>query len=267
MTVDIADGLRAIGLCASREAILALLAHATKSRLSPAEVLEHLVLLERRGRDARNLAARSKRATLGAVKPLDLFDWSFPRVIDRPLYDQLLTLGFAASGHNVLLRGPSGVGKSTLAQNIGQHALENGKSVAFSTVNAALADLLKQESVPAVERRLKRYTAPDILILDELGYLPCDARSGDLLYSIVSRRHERASTIITTNLAFKDWGTVFPGAACVVALVDRFTQHCHVLDIDGDSWRQRPEPPSGPKSSSARKTTSPAAGKKKRVAR
>jgi DNA replication protein DnaC len=78
--------------------------------------------------------------------------------------------------------------------------------------------------------------------LDELGYLPCDARSGDLLYSIVSRRHEHASTVITTNLAFKDWGTVFPGAACVVALVDRFTQHCHVLDIDGDSWRQRPEP-------------------------
>jgi len=75
--------------------------------------------------------------------------------------------------------------------------------------------------------------------------LPCDARSGDLLYSIVSRRHERASTIITTNLAFKEWGTVFPGAACVVALVDRFTQHCHTLDIDGDSWRQRQEPADG----------------------
>lgn len=89
---------------------------------------------------------------------------------------------------------------------------------------------------------MKRYTTPDILFLDELGYLPCDARSGDLLYSIVSRRHERASTIITTNLAFKQWGSVFPGAACVGALVDRFTQHCHVLDIDGESWRQRPEP-------------------------
>jgi hypothetical protein len=84
-------------------------------------------------------------------------------------------------------------------------------------------------------------------------HLPCDARSGDLLYSIVSRRHEHASTVITTNLAFKEWGTVFPGAACVVALVDRFTQHCHVLDIDGDSWRQRPEPDTHAPPSPARK--------------
>lgn len=242
MTTDIADELRGLGLCASREAIAALLAHATKSRLSPAEVAEQLIRLERGARDARNLASRTKRAALGAMKPLDRFDWSFPTKIDRPRYEQLLTLDFVAKGHNVLFRGSSGVGKSTLAQNLGQRALEKGKSVVFSTVNAALADLLRQESLPAIERRMKRYTTPSLLVLDELGYLPCDARSGDLLYSIISRRHERSSTVITTNLAFKDWGAVFPGAACVVALVDRFTQHCHVLDIEGESWRQRPEP-------------------------
>jgi DNA replication protein DnaC len=118
-------------------------------------------------------------------------------------------------------------------------ALKRGLHVRFCTLAAALADLLKQESLPALERRLKRYTSPHLLVLDELGYLPADSRSADLLYNIVSRRHEQRSIVITTNLAFKQWGTIFPGAACVVALVDRLAQHCHVIDIDADSWRQK----------------------------
>jgi DNA replication protein DnaC len=104
---------------------------------------------------------------------------------------------------------------------------------------AALADLLKQESPPALERRLRKYTMPSLLILDEIGYLPCSQQSSDLLYNIVSRRHESRSLILTTNLPFKQWSTVFPGAACVSALIDRFVQHCHIIDIDGDSWRQK----------------------------
>jgi hypothetical protein len=147
MSSDIVDLLRRIGLCAPREALLALLTHATKSRLSPAEVVEQVVALERRERDARNLVARTKRATLGAMKALDRFDWNFPRAIDQPLYEQLLGLDFVKHARNVLFRGPSGVGKTTLAQNLGQRALEKGMTVRFSTVNAALADLLKQESL------------------------------------------------------------------------------------------------------------------------
>ena len=126
-----------------------------------------------------------------------------------------------------------------IAQNLAQAALAAGFTVRFSTLAAALADLLGQESLPAFERRLRRYTSPDLLVLDELGYLPCDTRAADILYNIISRRHEQRSTIITTNLAFKQCGNTFPGAACVVALVDRFAQHCHRIEIVGESWRDK----------------------------
>jgi DNA replication protein DnaC len=239
MPNDVAELLRSLGVRVSREALLALITHATTSRLSPVQTFEELVALARRERDQRNLAARTKAATLGSFKPLARFDWNHPRTIQRELVEDLCTLDFLSKGHNVLLRGPSGVGKTMLAQNLGMLALQHGHTVRFTTLSAALADLLKQESLPALERRLRKYTAPSLLILDEIGYLPCTRQSADLLYNIISRRHESRSLVLTTNLPFKQWGTVFPGAACVSAMIDRFVQHCHILDIDADSWRQK----------------------------
>lgn len=239
-TTDIVELLRKIGIRASRESIEAFLVHAAKSKASPTQVTEQLCTLEQREREARNLERRVKMATLGSPKPLDRFDWNHPRSIDRELYDQLhSTLDFVGRGENVLLRGQAGVGKTTLAQNLGLRALERGRTVRFCTLPTALADLLRQESLPATERRLLRYTSPDLLVLDELGYVPCDSRAADLLFHIVSRRHESRSIVITTNLAFKQWGSVFHDASCLGALVDRFAQHCHVIDIDADSWRNK----------------------------
>jgi DNA replication protein DnaC len=239
-TNDPVELLRALGFRASAEVLHALLAHATKSKLSPVEVCIELAALEKRERDARNLESRTKAATIGSVKPLDRFDWNHPREIDRELYEDLReTLGFIARGENVILPGQPGVGKSTLAKHLGLAALAKGHTVRFTTLAGALADLLRLESIPAIERRLRRFTQPDLLILDELGYIPCDASGADPLFRIVSKRHESRPVVITTNLSYKQWGTVFGDAPCLGALVDRFAEHCHVIDIDADSWRDK----------------------------
>jgi DNA replication protein DnaC len=237
---DPAEAVRALGFRASADAIRALITHATKSKMSPAQTLLELTVLERRERETRNLAARTKAAALGSVKSLDRFDWTHPRSIDRELFEELHdSLGFLERGENVLLRGQAGVGKSTLAKNLGLAALAKGRTVRFTTLATALADLLRRESLPAIERQLRRYTNPDLLIIDELGYVPCDSDAADLLFRIVSKRHENRAIVITTNLAYKQWGTVFGDAPCLVALVDRFAQHCNVIDIDADSWRDK----------------------------
>jgi DNA replication protein DnaC len=256
---DLTERLRRLGLRVGRDALAAFLSHVHKSRLGPTETVEQLVDLEERARVAVNLRRRTRFACLGSFKTLDRFDWNHPEKIDRALIERLVELEFVDRGENVLLKGGSGLGKTMIAQNLAQAALTAGFTVRFSTLAAALADLLGQESMPAFERRLRRYTNPDLLVLDELGYLPCDSRAADILYNIISRRHEQRSTIITTNLGFKQWGTTFPGAACVVALVDRFAQHCHRVDILGDSWRNKnqldPDRPPAKTSRSRRQRT------------
>ena len=149
-------------------------------------------------------------AHLGKFKALADFDWSWPAECDRAAITNLMTLDFIASATNVILVGPNGVGKSTLAQNLVHHAVLSGHTARFVTAAKMLNDLAAQDGASALERRLRHYARPELLVIDELGYLAYGNRHADLLFEIVNRRYERHPIVITTNRPFGEWGDVFP---------------------------------------------------------
>jgi len=193
---------------------------------------------EERTRGERGLARRLGAAHLGRFKALLDYDWAFPESVDRAGINELMGLGFMEDAGNVVIVGPNGVGKTTIAQNIAHAAVLAGHTALFVTASAALADLAERDSDAALRRRLRRYTAPQLLVIDEIGYLSYAARQADLLFEIVSQRYETKPTIVTTNRPFAEWGEVFPNAACVTSLIDRLTHHAEIVQIDGDSWRR-----------------------------
>jgi DNA replication protein DnaC len=148
-----------------------------------------------------------------------------------------MTLDFLKDASNVVLQGPNGVGKTTLARNLAHQALLQGHTVRFTTAGALLGDLAALDSDSLLRRRLRYYAAPQLLVIDEVGYLSYSHRHADLLFELVSRRYEQKSTLITTNRPFAEWGEVFPGAACVVSLIDRLLHHAEIIAIESDSYR------------------------------
>jgi DNA replication protein DnaC len=198
-----------------------------------------LLACEEAERQRRSLERRIRLSKVGRFRPLADFDWSWPRKIDRPLIEELLQLDFVAEATNVIVAGPNGVGKSTIAQNIAHQALLRGHTVLCTTASAMLNDLAAQDTSTALARRLRYYTTPVVLLVDEVGYLSYDSRAADLLFEVVSRRHERRPILLTTNKPFAEWNEVFPHSSSVTALVDRLLHHAEIVKIDAESYRAK----------------------------
>jgi len=207
------------------------------SEISDADWLVKLIDWEEQARTQRSLERRLSAAHIGRFKALADFDWSWPRQCDRVAIEALMTLDFITQGANVVLRGNNGVGKSMLAKNLAHQALVQGYTVRFTTAGEMLGDLAALDSDAALRRRLRHYANPDLLVIDEIGYLSYSNRHADLLFELVNRRYEAKSTIVTTNKAFADWAEVFPNAACVVSLIDRLLHHSEIIAIEGESYR------------------------------
>lgn len=201
--------------------------------------LEGLVDIEREERARRSLERRLRRSRLGSFKSIADFEWSWPDSIDRELIEEMLTLSFVGDRANVILIGPSGVGKTTIAKNIGHEALRKGMTVLHTTASAMLQDLVAQDSTIALQKRMRRYVTPAILIVDELGYLSYDTRHGDLFFDVVSRRHEQKPIVLTTNKPFAEWNETFASASCITAMIDRLVHRAEIITIDGESYRKK----------------------------
>jgi DNA replication protein DnaC len=165
-----------------------------------------------------------------------------------------MTLDFLNSATNAFLIGSSGLGKTMIAQNVAHQAVLNGHTVVFATAGQLLGELAGLDSDSALRYRLRRYAAPDLLVVDEVGYLSYSNRHADLLFELINRRHEKKSTLITTNRSFSEWSEVFPNASCVVAMIDRLVHHAEILSIKGESYRRKEAQEQAPAKSKKRKT-------------
>jgi DNA replication protein DnaC len=193
--------------------------------------------VEEAERKRRSLERRLRHARLGAFKMMAEFDYSWPKKLDRQLLDELFSFNFLQEAANVVLLGPNGVGKTMIAKNLAHQALLRGYTVRFTTASDMLHDLAAQDSDASLTRRLHRYCQPQLLAVDEVGYLSYDTRYADLLFEVVTRRYQQRSIVLTTNKPFGEWNQVFPNAACVVTLVDRLIHRAELLSLEGSSYR------------------------------
>ncbi len=204
-TAELRAQLAQIGLLALAECAEDFLARATKGRWSPRQIVEEIVRLEQTEGAKRSLQRRLARSRIGRFKPMADFDWNWPKKIERDVIERALTLDFLEEGRNFVLLGANGL----------------GKSIAQSTFR----------------RKLTRYASPQLLVIDEVGYLAYDHHAADLLYKVVDRRYEKKSIVLTTNLGFRNWNTVFPNATSIATLLDKLTHHADVTAIEGESYR------------------------------
>jgi DNA replication protein DnaC len=240
-TLSLAEALRALGLDHAASILDVASSKAISRNDSPTALLDHIVREQLRVHCERRAQLALKRSGIFPQTTLDSYDFGYPKSVDREAVMKAASLQFLADKTNCVFLGPSGVGKTHLANAIGQLACLRGHRVRFTTAADLVNDLVSAQARNGLHRRLGVWASYELLLLDELGYLSFDARGADLLYQVLNRRYQRSSTIVTTNLPFKDWGKLFHNSAAASAIADRLVHRGLLIHIQGKSRRSDKE--------------------------
>lgn len=232
--------LRKLSLTTIAEHYEPLAQEALREHAGHVEYLRRLASAELMARHERSVIRRVRCARIPVLKTLEQFQWSWPAQIDRERVQDLFRLRFVEHNTNVVFMGGVGLGKTHLAAALAHTACLNDVSVLFTCAVDVINTLSAAQSANNLPKALKRYITPRILVVDELGYIPMDKRGSDLLFQVISARYERSSTVLTTNIAYKQWARIFNNDSTITsAVLDRLLHHCETITIQGASFRMK----------------------------
>jgi len=219
---------------------LELASQAAQQNWDHLEYLRRLIEGEYSERRQRVIERRVKAARFPVLKTLEQFRWDWPKKINRLQVQHLFRLEFVAQKANAVFLGNVGLGKTHLATALGYAACQEGYTVRFANAISVINDLSAAQKRGLLKRQLKKYLLPELLILDELGYLPIDQHGADLLFQVISQRYEQGSIVLTTNKPFKQWASIFNNDSTIAsAVVDRLMHHAEAVVIEGQSCRMK----------------------------